>query len=586
MKILKAAFFVCLTLFTGINVWAESRDSVVKEYQYLIQFKDKRFNYADKSNASAYLSPLALERRKKMGIPIDSLDHPVSPAYLENLKNEGLKIHYTTKWLNGAVVGVEDPENANILKLKFYVEKVVYLGYVERPVKSKGKDKPVPFEELQSAMTNDEASFTFKNPVNEGYGESYAQNNMIGAVYMHKKGLTGKGVNVAVFDAGFFKANKIAAFEHLFKENRMKYSLDLVDHESDVFDDDDHGLHVLSCMAAKAENRMVGTAPDANYFLFRTEMASHEFLLEEINWIKAAEMADSMGVDIINSSLGYTTFDDQRMNHSHAELDGKTSYISRGAAIAVSRGMLVVNSAGNDGSDTWKKIGVPADVPDVIAVGAVDVYQKIAPFSSMGPTADHRIKPDVVAMGFATVVASSYGTFYPGNGTSYSAPVLCGALACMYQGRNRVHPAKVSEAVRFSANRSDQPDSVYGFGVPDVFAAMTMAGMSDFFDYTQPGLIYDFPDTIQGDLLIHLYAKPYMFTELKVYKSKKILFIPYKKTYYQEKRPGKPDGFSTYRLPLHKLAHRGKLVAEIQLIDQNGKRKLFLREKFVNQPKM
>jgi hypothetical protein len=582
MKISISTSFLLLFVFISSWTFGAAKDSVYKEYQYLILFKDKRFNYSDKSDPSAYLSEKALQRRKSMGIEIDSLDHPVSPVYIENLQREGLKVRYTTKWLNGAVVGVQEHENANILKLKFYVEKVVYLGFIERPFKEIKKTES--FEELQSAMTNDEASFTFKNPVNEGYGESYAQNKMVGAVYMHKKGLTGKGVNIAVFDAGFFKANKLPTFEPLFKENRMIYSLDLVDDEADVFDDDDHGLHVLSCMAAKTVNRMIGTAPDANYFLFRTEMAAAEFLLEEINWIRAAELADSLGVDIINSSLGYTTFDDARMNHTHADLNGKTSYISRGASIAVSRGILVVNSAGNDGNDTWKKIGVPADAAQVIAVGAVDVAKSIAPFSSSGPTADFRIKPDVVAMGFAAVVASSYGTFYPGNGTSYSAPVLCGAIACMYESKLRMPPSWVVEAIRFSGDRSDRADTTYGFGVPDVFAAMTMAGMSEFFDYTSPNLIYNFPDTTDGNLILHLSTNLNLFAEIRVYMAKKFLFIPYKKTFYEEKKPKWPNGFCTFRIPLNKLTSRGELTAEIHLIDANGKKKLFLKEKFINYP--
>lgn len=579
MNLFFRIFFISGLFFAAQFSTAAPKDSVIKEYQYLILFKDKRFNYADKSDPNAYLSQKAIERRKKLGIAIDSLDHPVSPVYLDNMKNDGLKIRYSTKWLNGAVVGVEDPENANRLKLKFYVEKVVYLGYIERAVKSAKKTES--FDELQSAMTNDEASFTFKNPVNDGYGESYAQNKMVGAVYMHKNGLTGKGVNVAVFDAGFFKADKLVTFEPMFKENRMKYSLDLVDDEKDVFDDDDHGLHVLSCMAANTPNRMVGTAPDANYFLFRTEMAASEFLLEEINWIKAAEIADSLGVDIINSSLGYTTFDDQRMNHTHAELNGKTSYISRGAAMAVSRGILVVNSAGNDGNDTWKKIGFPADVAEVVSVGAVDVYGKIAPFSSIGPTADFRIKPDVMAMGFATVVASSYGTFYPGNGTSYSAPVLTGAIACMYQGKLRSAPGRVAEALRFSGDRSDFPDSTMGFGIPDVFAAMTMAGMSEFFDYTQPGLIYEIPDTINGSFNCHVYTRPYMFSEVKVYKAKKFLFIPYKKTLFKEKKPSRADGFNSYRIVLNKPLNKGKVYFEVELSD-GSKSKLLEKKRVVN----
>lgn len=553
--------------------YSASKDSTYNEYQYLILFKDKRFNYIDNKSVSLYLGAEALARRKRLNIAIDSLDYPVSSLYIDNIVKEGVKVRYPTKWLNGVVVGVTDKEMANRQKLKFYVEKVVYLGIIERVVIKK--------EELTA---EDNApilgeSFALKMVINKGYGESFVQNQMINTIKLHEMGLTGKGVNVALFDAGFFKADKLSTFDHLFKNDKIKYTLDLVDDEADVFDDDDHGLHVFSCMAAYTPNKMIGTSPDANYYLFRTEMGAKEYLIEELNWIRAAEMADSMGIDIINSSLGYTTFDDVSMNHKHSDLDGKTAYISIGAAAAASRGMLVVNSAGNDGNDKWKKIGVPADVPTILSIGAVGSDLKIAPFSSFGPNANGIIKPDVCALGFYTTVASSYGSFYPGNGTSYSSPILCGGIACLYQSSKMVSPEKMINAVKMSSHRFNHPDSSYGYGVPDLYLALTIAGINPTFDYSLAGLVYPISDTLFGNLAMHVYGNGDKNCQVNVYKKKKFLFLfKYNKKVYNTTLDYREDKFAGFQFDLNKVMNRGKLEVIVSSSNNEGKRELYKKQ--------
>jgi serine protease AprX len=572
-----AAFCMLTFMPSGFSA---SKDSTYNEYQYLILFKDKRFNYADNKDASQYLSPEALARRKRLNIPIDSLDYPVSSLYIDNIVKEGVNIRYATKWLNGVVVGVTEKEMANRQKLKFYVEKVVYLGIIERPIKKQSN-----LSDNDDASSNELRSIGLQNSTkNKGYGESFTQNQMINTVKLHEMGLTGKGVDIALFDAGFFKADKLSTFDHLFLDGRIKFTLDLVDDEKDVYDDDDHGLHVFSCMAANTTNQMIGTAPDANYYLFRTEMGAKEYLIEEINWIRAAEMADSMGVDVINSSLGYTTFDDVSMNHKHADLDGKTTYISIGAATAASRGMLVVNSAGNDGNDKWKKIGVPADVETILSIGAVDADLVIAPFSSFGPNANGKIKPDVCAMGYYTTVASSYGSFYPGNGTSYSSPILCGGIACLYQAAKTVSPEKMINAVKMSSNRFSNPDSSYGYGVPNLYLALTIAGINPSFDYTLAGLAIPVSDTLFGKLDLHVYGNGDKSCQVNIYKKKKFLFIfKHNKKLYNTTLDYREDRFVGFQFDLNKVMNRGKIDVVVSSTNNQGKRVLY-KKQFQNYP--
>jgi serine protease AprX len=574
-------FIALFCLFTFVSsAHSASKDSTYNEYQYLILFKDKRFNYLDNKDANLYLSTESLARRKRLNIAIDSLDYPVSSLYIDNIAKEGVNVRYATKWLNGIVVGVTDKEMANRQKMKFYVEKVVYLGIIERVVLKKEGLSDTDIAPIIEERTKG----ILKQSINKGYGESYTQNQMINTVKLHEMGLTGKGVNIALFDAGFFKADKLSTFEHLFKNDKIKFTLDIVDDEKDVFDDDDHGLHVFSCMAAYSPNKMIGTSPDANYYLFRTEIGAKEYLIEELNWIRAAEMADSMGIDIINSSLGYTTFDDVSMNHKHSDLDGKTTFISIGAAAATSRGILVVNSAGNDGNDKWKKIGVPADVETILSIGAVDSDLIIAPFSSFGPNAKGKIKPDVCAMGYYTTVASSYGSFYPGNGTSYSSPILCGGIACLYQASKSVSPANMINAVKMSSNRFSHPDSSYGYGVPDLYLALTIAGINPDFDYSSASMAYPISDTLFGKLNVHVYGNGDKTCQVNIYKKKKFLFIfKHNKKLYNTTLDYREDRFVGFQYDLNKVTNRGKIVVIVSSTNEQGKRVLY-KKQFQNYP--
>lgn len=571
----KAGLLASICISSPDFSFAGTADTGYTEHQYFIFFKDKKFSYSKEAGVASHFSAASIERRKRQNIAFDEYDEPVSDMYLDNMRKDGVNIRYVSRWLNGALVGVREKEIANRQKLRFYVEKVVYVGEIKRnPGLSENEKLNDDFEKLK-----------ISKPYKDIYGDSRYQNEMLGTVILHQKGYTGKGVNIAVLDAGFFKANRLPAFDKAFNDGRIKFSYDFVDDEKDVYDDDDHGLHVLSCMAAYSPGKMIGTAPDANYFLFRTEIAATESLLEEINWVIAAEMADSLGIDIINSSLGYTTFDDKRMDHTHADLDGKSTFISKGASIAASRGILVVNAAGNDGNDKWRKIGVPADVETVLSVGAVDEFGIIAPFSSAGPTATGKIKPDVCALGYLTTVASSYGTFYPGNGTSYAAPLLCGGIACLYQASKNVSPQKMLYAVQKSGDKCLSPDSLYGYGVPNLNLGFVFAGISPVFDYRNKALVASLPDTTNGLLRIDAFGKDDDWCLIEVYRKKKfLLFFSREKRLYSETKKYDNEGFATGIYTFNKPSHRGTYKAVVYSKSKSGNKEKLASGYFYNLP--
>ncbi len=316
----------------------------------------------------------------------------------------------------------------------------------------------------ESKLANDLArkqGSTFPNQL------SHWQHYLLNADCLHSNNKKGQGINIAVFDAGFTKVDSLEAFKSLFAGNLLKGSFDLVDHDNDPFHASPHGTYVLSIMAASIFQEFTGTSPEANYFLFRTEDTSGETLQEEYNWILAAEMADSLGVDIINSSLGYTTFEDSLQNHTYEDMDGNTAPISIAADIAASKGILVISSAGNYGNGNWKYISAPADGDSVLTVGAVDSLRGKSAFSSFGPTYDQQIKPEVCALGSGVYVVNTNGGVVSGNGTSFSAPLIAGMAACLWQTFPSMSNMEILEAIKRSADQYHFPDTLKGYGVPD-----------------------------------------------------------------------------------------------------------------------
>jgi len=305
------------------------------------------------------------------------------------------------------------------------------------------------------------------------YGKAYRQLQLHNLPALHQQGFLGQHIDIALIDAGFNNVSKLAVFKHLFDSNRIYTTYDFVQHHTDVFEDDDHGTAVLSCVAGYLPYQYVGAAPSARFMLLRSEDAYTEMPIEEAYWIAAIEFADSAGADLVNSSLGYNEFDNSLFNHSYRDLNGST-FISTAANLAVQKGMVVVVSAGNEGDKDWKFISVPADAKDVIAVGGVDANNSYAAFSSIGPTDDKRVKPDVMAQGDNVWVSSARGTIYQGDGTSYSSPILAGAVACLMQAHPTNSPKELSIAIKLSASKYNRPDSYLGYGIPDIALASSI----------------------------------------------------------------------------------------------------------------
>jgi hypothetical protein len=457
--------------------------------KYWVTFSDKNNSPYCLCRPAELLSARALERRAKASIPLDETDLPVNPEYVEGLKAKGARIHLTSRWLNAAAV-IADSLTATRLKALAYVDTVQYVGphlrTINHVVASFSRDQRPPVV-LPKPLRPD-------NP----YGYSGMQNSLLNLPLLHFAGHRGHGIWVGVMDGGFLAADILPFFDSVANDGRLMAVRNFVDRYQNVYLAATHGTSVLSAMAANVPGYLVGGAPDAAYFLFRTEDTSGEFPIEECNWVAAAEYADSMGIDIINASLGYTSFNDAALSHSFEVLNGRTAIGSRGASIAVQKGMIVCNSAGNSGDEPWKHIGVPADAPGVIAVGALDYDGTRASFSSFGPTADGRIKPDLCAPGLQVVVAGSKD-FELGmsSGTSLASPMLTGGIAALWSAFPDKTAAEIVDAVYASADQYDRPDVARGYGLPDLSKAWgTLAGFvhdGDFINNARNGFFASDP---------------------------------------------------------------------------------------------
>ena len=439
---------VLLGLFSTLVLTAQD----AAPNSYWVQLKDKKGTPYKISQPEAFLSQRSIDRRMRQHILIDETDLPVSRVYLDSLKNRGLEIVHTSKWLNGATVRTADTT---------LIKKIATLPFVTMVQLT----KPANVLKSFSNKFSDEVLNTEYDP--ENYGNALDQLSQLNGQYLHRQGFRGKGIQIAILDAGFLNANIIEAFDSLRNSNRILGTRDFVDPTSDIYTQNYHGMSVLSCMGGNIPGSLVGTAPDASFYLIRSEDVATEYLIEEDNWVAAAEYADSLGVDVINSSLGYSQFNDSLMNHSYADLNGKTTRVTQGANMAFQKGILVFSSAGNEGSKSWKRIIAPSDGENVIGVAAVDKDGLRASFSSVGPAFGGAVKPNVAAMGSGTTLALSNGTIGYASGTSFSSPVLAGMGACLLQA-NPYAGAKLAKlAIEQSASQYSNPDSLIGFGIPD-----------------------------------------------------------------------------------------------------------------------
>ncbi len=431
--------------------------------KYFVAFTDKDSSEYNLSNPEEFLSERAIERRARHNIPYRYNDLPVSSYYTDSLRQMGFHIYYATKWFNGAVVGIDSADFISSLDNLSFVKgyDLIYTTEFKATAKHAIKNEGMVDKEEKSSEIS--------------YGPSITQIKFNKGDSLHNAGLTGEGMYIAVLDAGFYNVDTLAAFKRLWQENRILATRDFVNPELPFFDSHTHGMYVLSLMGGWLPGELVGSAPDATYILVHTEDGYSENRIEEYNWAAGAEFADSIGADIINSSLGYHSFDIPRHSYAYSDMDGNTAVITRAADIAASKGVLVVTSAGNEGNDPWKFITAPADADSVLTVGAADSLGFPAAFTSFGPTYDGRIKPNTTGMGVRDVVQSSFGGTSRGNGTSFSSPLIAGMAAGLWQKYPNASNMEIIEAIEKSSSLYNNPDSMLGYGISNMAKAMAIA---------------------------------------------------------------------------------------------------------------
>lgn len=450
---------------------------------YHIKLKDKENNRYSLENAGEFLSQRSLERRQKQGIQLGKDDLPVSESYLLELEAMGLKPIVVSKWLNTVIASSSNYDLLESIRSKPFVQNASLANDLNNSVISFQEEKPFfaneYYDQNYIPVVNQHKSIQVFD-----YGDSFNQIDMLNGIELHNNGYTGEGMVIAVLDAGFTNVNQLEAFDNLWDNDRILGSRDYVQPGNDVFAPGvhDHGMSVLSVMGGFLPGSLIGSAPDASYYLIRTEDGSAEYLMEEYFWVMGAEYADSLGVDIINSSLGYTEFDDPEENHTYEDLEGNTTVITIGADKAAEKGILVCNSAGNYADDPWLYIGAPADADSILTVGAVDPEGNWATFSSIGPTSDGRIKPTIVGQGQQTIVAAPWGGIFAGDGTSFSSPLLAGMTACLWQANPDFTNMEVIQALIQSASQYTEPDEYLGYGMPDFQEADNILGVVNISD--------------------------------------------------------------------------------------------------------
>lgn len=443
---------------------------------YFIEFTDKNNTPYSLDNPLEYLSQRAIERRQAQNIAIDSLDLPVNPSYIAALQELGLEIVNPTKWLNGTTVRTNDYNLVLQARTLPFVKSTPRFE-IDTVETAKKVAKSMMVTENRQSTNIIAPKYT-----DSEYGLSYNQIALHNGHLLHAEGFKGEGMLIAVTDGGFTNADQMRSLEYLRNSGRIVATRDFAYGGSTVYGHHPHGSMVLSIMAAYLPGEYIGCAPEANYILITSECDDYEEIVEEFNWVSAIEYADSMGADLANVSLGYVDFDSERYNHSRENMDGHTNPSSIGATIAASRGMMIVVAAGNSGQDenghVW--IGAPSDAYDIVTVGAIDVFENCAPFSSYGFVEENRIKPDIASVGWNTYVDYVNDSIAPGSGTSFATPLSTGLIACFWQKFHDKTSAKIREAL-FSATRPTNPiwdeDTTLTTGTPNIF---TGRGIVDF----------------------------------------------------------------------------------------------------------
>lgn len=443
---------IAFAAFVLVVAGASAQQDTLK---YRISLKDKAATTYSLNHPEAFLSEKAIARRQKQNLPIDSTDLPVCRKYVDEIRDQGVNIVVTGKWENFVTVSCNDST---------LIDRIAALPFVRATEKvwiAPKADNPT--------MSTERDSLINKPTVHPDsiYGLAINQIQLSNGDKLHEAGFKGQGMTIAVIDAGFHNADKIKAMQNI----RILGTKDFVNPQADIFAESSHGMMVLSCMGMNQPNVMTGTAPEASFWLLRSEDEYSEHLVEQDYWAAAVEFADSVGVDVLNTSLGYYSFDDKSKDYKYRDLDGHHALMSRQASRIADKGMVLVCSAGNSGMGSWKKITPPGDADNVLTVGAIDKKAVLAPFSSIGNTADGRVKPDIMAVGLGSDVMGTNGNQGKANGTSFSSPIMCGMVTCLWQAHPELTAKELIELVRKSGDRAAFPDNIYGYGVPDMWKA-------------------------------------------------------------------------------------------------------------------
>jgi serine protease AprX len=451
----KYIFILIVLLVSSMSAYCQ-----VAPNKYWVKFTDKSNSGFSVDNPIEYLSQRAIERRMRQNISIDISDIPVDQNYIDQVLDIGNIVFLNkSKWLNAIIIETAD-SNALI-----EIGNLPFVSIVKSAKQIRGK-KSVKYLSLNNKQEKSSNDY-----YEELYGASFNQISMLNGHLLHDAGFKGEGMLIAVLDGGFQFANTTLALQPIFNSGNIVATKDFTTGDDFVYESSTHGTAVLSCMAGNLPNNIYGTAPNAKYVLLKSEEVSSEFIVEEYNYVAAAEYADSIGADVINSSLGYTEYDDVSTNHTYGDMDGNTTVVTNGADKAASKGILVVSSAGNSGNNPWHFISAPSDGDSVLCIGAVDALEVHANFSSFGPSADGRIKPNVVAQGRASVVCDDSASVKTANGTSFSSPILAGMAATLWGAHPTATNMEIFYAIEKSAHLFSNPNDSLGQGIPNFMMA-------------------------------------------------------------------------------------------------------------------
>ena len=438
--------------------------------KYIVRFKDKAGTPFNINNPSQYLSARSIQRRVKQNIAIDSTDLPITPRYLDSVKLAGnVTILNKSKWLNEVCIQTTDAAAlAQINSFPFVISSSP-VKRIQEGNKEITQTRNKFNEEISQTNTATQTSKTNGDVLN--YGNSLAQIHIHEGEFLHNKGFKGEGMLMAIFDGGFRNYLTVTAFDSARNNNQIVETYDFVQNETSVNEDDPHGMYCFSIIAANWPGQLVGSCTKAKYYLYRTEDVATEFPIEEQNWAAAAERADSIGVDVFSTSLGYSTFDNPVFNHTYADMNGKITIIARANTMAARKGIISVVAAGNDGNNAWHFIATPADADSIVTTGAVNTSGVVASFSSYGPTSDGRVKPTVASVGQGTAIAGLNNLPTFGNGTSFATPNLAGLITCLWQAFPEFTNMQIIEAVKRSSSIYTTPNDRIGYGIPNFHKA-------------------------------------------------------------------------------------------------------------------